>query len=154
VRLFWTSRLDESTFFAEVRPDPTLFGRIAVGCCAAVAATGLALALSPRPLTQVLFFNVLAATCFPVALWLGARRSRYSVWLDFLDRVVRVEEVRSFDALRKFQGPLDELAVRQDGAQLILTWPEDPDAGIHLMARDEGEASEVISRMRALSADR
>ncbi len=88
-----------------------------------------------------------------MALWLGARRSRYSVWVDFLSRVIRVEEVRSFDSLRKFEGPLDDLTVRQEGAKLILAWPDDPDAGVHLTARDEREASEVISRMGALGAD-
>jgi hypothetical protein len=88
---------------------------------------------------------------FPACLWLGMRRSRYAVVLDFRSGTIAVDETRSFDRPLRFESTLDALDASAEESRLVLRWKEEPETAIVIPLGNARVAEEVASRVGAVA---
>lgn len=140
-------------FVATLRPDVFWVRALALIGLVLVGGT-LSLAIRfPSDAAWVSLICAACATAFPLALWLGLRRSFYRLTLDFVARTIQVEDVRSFDAPLVFTAELQAIRPIGEGDNLVLQWIEDPETMIVVPLGSQAEVEAFVSRIERIQAE-
>jgi hypothetical protein len=146
----WTCSFLElrRVFRAEMRPPTRGIGLVSgVGIlCTLVAGTIGWISASQG----FLVFAILSAciTAFPLALWLGMRRSFWRITLDFEASLVCVEEQRSFDNPLLFDSSIKEIFLEKGpGSSIRLRWRSDANTEIQIPFHTDDQAHQTLAQL-------
>ncbi len=134
-------------FVATRRPDVRWVRALAL---VGLVLVGVTLSLAIRFPSDAAWVSSICAACttaFPLALWLGLRRSFYRLTLDFAAWTIQIEDVRSFDAPLVFTAELQAIHPIVEGDNLVLQWIEEPETTIVVPLGSRAEVVALVSRM-------
>jgi hypothetical protein len=147
----WTCSFLElrRVFVAEMRPPTRGLGLVSgVGIlCTLVAGTiGW---ISANEGFLVLAILSACITAFPLALWLGMRRSFWRITLDFEASLVCIEEQRSFDNPLRFDSSIEEIFLEKGpGSSIRLRWRSDAGTEIHIPFPTDEQAHRTLAQLQ------
>lgn len=137
-------------FVATRRPDVRWVRALAL---VGLVLVGVTLSLAIRFPSDAAWVSSICAACvtaFPLALWLGLRRSFYRLTLDFVARTIQIEDVRSFDAPLVFTAELQAIRPNVEGELIVLQWIEAPETTIVVPLGRQAEVEALVSRIVAV----
>lgn len=147
----WTLVRDSDRLTAVERPGTRRLGWLAT-LALGLAIGALAVALISRTAgAWIAAWLLCCIAAFPTCLWLGMRRSRYGVVLDFRSGTIAVDETRSFDRPLHFESTLDALDASAEENRLVLRWKEEPGTAIVIPLGNARMAEEVAFRVVAVA---
>lgn len=137
-------------FVATRRPDIRGVRVLAIVGLVVVSVTLYLAVRFPSDAAWVSLICAACVTAFPLALWLGLRRSFYRLTLDFVARTIQIEDVRSFDAPLVFTAELQAIHPFGEGELIVLQWIEDPETTIVVPLGSRAEVETLVSRIERL----
>ena len=150
----WTTRLEDEKYVAVLRPEFKRFRAAAIALWTVTALAIAAGAVTRHDLAWVLAILFACAAAFPTGLWLGMRRSHYTVVLDFGEGTIQVEVVRSFDPPEVFEARIEEFSAEATGALLTLRRHDGTEPTVTNEAQDADEALAIAQRVESEQQDR